>query len=700
MNHKTIKLRGMTRSMDVAIAGEVRTAPDGTKSVRVAISSEYPVFRDWSAGPGYEVLEHTNQAIDLSMIRNAGPFCVEHNVLNQVGVMSNVTLDPDNVLRGDVRFSRSPEGQNALNDIVDGIRPHISVGYAIKKLKIERTNDGNTTYRVTSWMPYEVSTVSIPADPTVGVGRSGASADEEYEVEIEDETPEGRMTKLQSRLAEVLNEIHAETNRSEADPTETDTEVNEDEDEEDDDVSEADDANADTADEVDDEEVNENERGLASDEQKADRQQEIETMKDNVTTSVTSATNDDVTAIRNNATEIAKLANEHGFNNRTAEWLESGRSAESIAKEILAMKSNTRAIETADPVVLTEKESKEYSVVRAMLNAANGRRDGFEFEVSDEIAKRTGRETLGFFVPTNMNNVSRTALDSKTAGTGAENVFTEAGQFIDLLRAKTQIIKLGANVISGLTSKIAMPRQTATAGGQWISENGSGASQVNMTFDQVTLSPRTLCAPQAYTKQLLMIGTYDVEQLVRNDIAQAFAVLFDAAAINGGGTNDPLGILGTAGIASASLGTSGSAITYASVIALESAIANANADVSTMAYLTTPKVRGALKTTLKNPSGTASDFVWSDGDKVNGYTAAISTNVPSNLTKNSATNLHAVIFGDFSALTLAEFGAMEFIVDPYASKNKGMIELTGLMYGDVAVRTPGSFAVLKDVVVS
>ena len=98
----------MTRSMQVAVDGDVKTAADGTKSVRVAISSEYPVYRDWSAGPGFEVLEHSSQAIDLSILRNAGPFCIEHDITNQVGVMSNVTLDPDNVLRGDVRFSRSP----------------------------------------------------------------------------------------------------------------------------------------------------------------------------------------------------------------------------------------------------------------------------------------------------------------------------------------------------------------------------------------------------------------------------------------------------------------------------------------------------------------------------------------------------------------------------------------------------------------
>ena len=61
--------------------------------------------------------------------------------------------------------------REAFSDVVDGIKANISVGYSIGKM--ERDSDDEKTYRAKSWKPVEASLVSIPADMTVGVGRSG-----------------------------------------------------------------------------------------------------------------------------------------------------------------------------------------------------------------------------------------------------------------------------------------------------------------------------------------------------------------------------------------------------------------------------------------------------------------------------------------------------------------------------------------------
>jgi hypothetical protein len=63
--------------------------------------------------------------------------------------------------------------EGLLQDITDGIFRNISVGYQILERTLVRHSDGNPDeYRVTRWLPMEVSIVDIPADATVGIGRS------------------------------------------------------------------------------------------------------------------------------------------------------------------------------------------------------------------------------------------------------------------------------------------------------------------------------------------------------------------------------------------------------------------------------------------------------------------------------------------------------------------------------------------------
>ena len=64
------------------------------------------------------------------------------------------------------------EAQRVRQDMLDGIRPYISVGYRVLEYVLEKTGKDGDTYRATKWMPAEVSTVAVPADASVGVGRS------------------------------------------------------------------------------------------------------------------------------------------------------------------------------------------------------------------------------------------------------------------------------------------------------------------------------------------------------------------------------------------------------------------------------------------------------------------------------------------------------------------------------------------------
>ena len=128
-------------------------------------SSEYPVARYF----GNEILSHEVESADLSRLNDGAPLLFNHNPDRVIGVVERAYIDGKK-RRGyaRVRFSRNAFAQEILSDVKDGVLRNVSFGYSIDKME-ER---GSGDYVATAWSPYELSVVSIPADPGVGFGRS------------------------------------------------------------------------------------------------------------------------------------------------------------------------------------------------------------------------------------------------------------------------------------------------------------------------------------------------------------------------------------------------------------------------------------------------------------------------------------------------------------------------------------------------
>ena len=128
-------------------------------------SSEYPVARYF----GNEILSHEGKAADLSRLNDGAPLLFNHNPDRVIGVVERAYID-GNKRRGyaRVRFSRNSFAQEILGDVKDGVLRNVSFGYSIDKME-ER---GSGDFVATAWSPYEISVVSVPADPGVGIGRS------------------------------------------------------------------------------------------------------------------------------------------------------------------------------------------------------------------------------------------------------------------------------------------------------------------------------------------------------------------------------------------------------------------------------------------------------------------------------------------------------------------------------------------------
>lgn len=351
---------------------------------------------------------------------------------------------------------------------------------------------------------------------------------------------------------------------------------------------------------------------------------------------------------------------------------------------------------------MSHREQRQFSITKAILaqtDPAWGMKNAtLEREVSETIAQQRGKPARGFLVPPEAFKMKRDlTVGTTTAGGHLVQTDVMGDQFIDLLRARSAVMGLGARVIAGLIGSVAIPRKTAGATGQWVAE-GNSATETTPGFDQVTLAPKSVSGFMDITRKLLLQASLDVERLVKNDLAEALATAIDVAAINGSGTPPiPRGILQTTGIGDVAGGTNGLAPTWTHMVALESALANANADRGSLGYLTNSKVRGKLKTVEK--VATTGAFVWGDSaaSPLNGYRADVSNNVPSNLTKGTSSGVcSAIIFGNWDDLLIGLWSGVDLLVDQFTLGTSGGVRVVAFQDCDIAIRHPESFAAMLD----
>lgn len=620
-----------------------RAADDDDPTIEISFSSEDPVERwDWATGKSYdEVLSHARGDVDLSYAADGLPCLRNHNRWDpdcHIGIIEDVRIE-DGKGRGRVRFSKNANGRAALQDVRDGILKKVSVGYDFPAEQYDQSEqEGRTVRRYRGWRPLEGSMVPIPADYTVGVGRS-------------------------ARLG---------AQRPETSP------------------------------------------GAA-------RKAEERSMDAPVSTAAPAAAPAAMAGMPSEHREIAALATQHKMEDRLAGWISASRTLVEVREEILrtyrekAERTITRGGGDGG-LTLTDREEKSYSIVRAIQGAMSGKRSGFEFEVSDELEKQLGRSRThanSFLMPTSIRNwlspeyMARAEAHGRTlavsaSASGQELKFTEYGGFIGLLRNRARVFALGGKLLSGLQGDIGFVGQTSAGTFAWGAETGT-TSASNFGTTLRTMSPKNGSALTKYTRQMLAQSVESIEQLVRDDLAQIVALGIDAAAINGSGaTNNPRGILNTTGIGAVTMGANGGVITFPKLVDLETEITQDNADVSAMAYLTTPGVAGKAKQTQQF-SGTNGVPIWTgtvqDG-LLNGYRAQVSGQVPSTLTKGTSTGVcHAVVFGAWDQLLVGEWGAGEVIVDPYSAAPQ-IVNISTLVLVDVFLRHVESFAAIPDVTLS
>lgn len=566
----------MDRKDLVFRATDMEAQPQDDRRVRMSISSEMPVDRYI----GKEILDHSAAAIDMEFLKSGrAPLLLDHDPSQQIGVVESVELDEQSRrLRAVVRFGKNGRADEIYEDVKDGIRANVSIGYFVRKYQTE----GKGVTRAMEWSPVEVSIVSLPADTSVGVNRT-----------LE------RNQKMEQVIEVKPEEILAKRNKEVA--------------------------------------------------------------------------------------QILDLATRHNQRPLADEAISKGMTIEAF-RGMLLDKIGDKPLVDPD-IGMSKKEVRQFSFVRAINALANPQDRGayeaaaFEREVSEAAVAAYGKQSRGITVPTDVLRAPFSKRDlnagSATAGGNTVDTVLLADSFIELLRNRSAVQALGATVLNGLSGNISVPKQTAAATAYWVAESGAPLES-QQTIGQVLMTPKTVGAFTDFSRRLMLQSSIDVESFVRNDLVNVIALEIDRAALYGSGvSNQPLGLNLIPDVESQSLT---STPTFAEIIAMESKVAGANADIGDMAYLFNAPMRGKLKGAVKFAS-TDSVTIFESGGTVNGYRAFVSNQVSSD----------DVFFGVWSQLILGFWSGLDLTVDPYAGATSGTMRVIALQDTDLMVRHPKSF---------
>jgi HK97 family phage major capsid protein/HK97 family phage prohead protease len=609
-----------------------------------------------------EVLSHAPDAVDMSRLSAGAPLLFNHDMDEYVGVVESAVIGADRKGRCVVRFSESEDAEKVWRDVQAGILRNVSVGYRIHEVKLTEERDGIDVYTVTRWEPYEVSIVTVPADISVGIGRSVRSM-------FEKQTSSNQRSIMnRAQIIAMLRRLGV--------------------------------AFQDTA--TDEELSSLLQRSLPEQTPPNPNPAPAPAQRTQVVNEdPNQARNKGESDERDRVRQIFAMGRQYEAADLAQDAVEKGQTVDQFRAALIdhVDKRNKAVVDGTKPIGMSEKEARGFSFVKLFryLSAEPDQKqklmDGCRFEIeacnaaADQLTHRSAKGTV---IPTDVllmplkGQRSDTIVGAKTgggytnAGTNSIETILLTNSFIDLLRNRSFLMRV-VSEMSGLVGNIDIPKQLTGPAASWIGED-TAAESTGITFGLVSLRPKTLSARGELTRKLLMQNSLGVEALFRRDLATVMALEIDRAGIYGtNADNQPKGLINHSGINTDNWAAD-DAPTFAELVAMETEIAADNADIGSMAYAFNARMRGHLKTALKfdGIAGT----IWEPGNTVNGYGTEVSNVMATG----------DVVFGNWADLLMGMWGGMDVVVDPYTHSDKGRIRITQFQDVDFTVRRGESFS--------
>ncbi|HFD2692083.1 TPA: phage major capsid protein [Escherichia coli] len=438
---------------------------EADRTVELSFASEIPVVRDIKGTLYNEILLCSPENVDLSRLNDGAPVLVEHDAMRQVGIVENARVDMDKVCRATVRFSALGTANTIFGMIVEGIRPKVSVGYNI----LDYYLDGNDLI-VSKWQPYEVSSVSTPADNSVGVGRSLNSNDEitlEDQHQMEPEQKEELVPEV-----EIIEEAPVEEVQPEVieEPVVVESE----------------------------ESVEVVEEPEVIEEVQEEVQPELVEERSIAVTDIQESINKEVEA--NRIRELQSISSVLGVS--TEEAIKNGVSVEDFKR---SLNTDNKSIDK------DIKKMEKKSLINEGLRSLKG--EAHDLESFEKGARGYNAD---------LNAMVRSTADTTSTVTAAGLVKEElADSYIRQLLAQTVLGQLPVTVFGGLAGRgnFSIPRAKGMNPAAKFYNEDEAVSDGFETFDKITLKPRMFAAGIKITKAMLLSNAaterYVTDELLR-----------------------------------------------------------------------------------------------------------------------------------------------------------------------------------------
>jgi HK97 family phage major capsid protein len=597
---------------------EARKAEGGPFEVTFSASSEAPVERYF----GTEILRHDAKSLRMQRLEGgAAPLLFNHNWDDPIGMLTGGRLK-DGRLVVDARFFET-ERAREVRAMLDGGLRNVSIGYEVHEFT--ETKRG---VEASDWTLLEASIVTIPADPSVGIGRTAENeaAKPVRIVRMETEPAKPATTK-EANMADTTNAPAGATA----------------------DIS-----------------VIEN----GTTEQRMNPL-EIESKR---------------------KVAIQNLCRANKLDSRfEREWIAGGASLEQVAEDMIKIMQERGKDQMPAGIGMSKRETSQYSVTRA-LRAAMSKdwsKAGLELEAHKAVMAAHGvnaRSGSSFFVPMEVQARSLNGRrDMTVAGVSGSQYLVstdnQPGNFIDLLRNDSVVLALGATRLTGLVGNITIPKMTAGGTAYWLADENTQITESQATIGQLSLSPKNVAALTEISHQLMTQSSPDVETMVMNDLAQVLALAVDVACLRGaGGSGEPQGIVGTSGVGSFDTDSTN---TFSDVLDAQVDVMAANALRPGCAYVADPASAALLMGRSRFAS--TDTPIW-NGSLLEGTMAGFPCRATNQMSANT------MLFGLWPSVVVAEWGQLELMVNPYSDFTRGLSAIRAWYAIDTGMRYPAAFS--------
>ncbi|EOD8882549.1 phage major capsid protein [Enterobacter hormaechei] len=602
------------------------------RTIEIAFASETPVKRDFGEGIGVlnEILKCTPDSVDLTRMLNGAPLLIEHDFTRHVGIVLDARVDSDHVCRATVKLSSIQEAETIFTMIQEGIRTKISVGYNIESYHIEGEN-----LIVDLWSPYEVSSVSVPADDYVGVSRS-LNTNEIQLSEGEQMDIENQQEEL--RTDDVVEQIEEEVKES----TESDEHVE---------VQESIEAVEESTEETETVEVQDS--------------TEIVEVEAQERAALNKGESDEI-RIRE-LTAIAELFKVDG-----SEAIKSGVSVEQFKQEV-----QTRSLNKETNLINKDVNLMKKNVIGELIRSIN--EDKFD-SVKAELEKGQRGFKMDFSHALGARALGANT-DTQTAAGTVKTVYADS--YLTALLAQSILGSLNPTIYSGLAYRgvLSIPRLTglspAAPGNFKFYEEGDAVVDSIANFDSIKLSPKMFAGAVPVTKQLMLssdtAATFVQDALIRYAANGLEEQIFDSL-------QAAIPVVNTASVGE---------MTEADVQKAIEALGTANVDVRSCVAVMHPSTLAKLRQTAVLDNTAAVSMV-------EGHRFDMWLNDEVRVIESTFVDVDSVIIGDFRNLIIANWSeGQEIDVDTTTHRAAQITVFRSFQYLATAIAHEEGFVNLK-----